>query len=72
MSGSESSSRHSATRLRSPPEILVTSMSQGGSLSASEATSSLRSMSPPANSASSLACSSASFSKSASGSEYAA
>ena len=57
MSGSESSSRHSATRLRSPPESVATSASHGGSRSASAATSSLRSTSQPLT-ASIFACSS--------------
>ena len=57
MSGSDSRSRHNATRRRSPPESLLTSASHGGSRNASAATSSLRPTSQPFT-ASILPCSS--------------
>src|ERR1051325_7782243 len=71
MSGCWSSKRHSATRRRSPPEQIFTSVSPGGQRSASMAISSLesRSHAPAASSLScTLACRSMSLSMSASGS----
>ena len=58
MSGFCSSSRHSATRRRSPPDSVATFWSSGGQRSASIARSSLLSMFH-ASAASSLSCSSA-------------
>src|SRR6266545_3107100 len=74
MSGLESNSRHSATRLFSPPESGAIFCSQGGRRSASAATSICRSALSECAAltiASSSACSAASLSKSASGSAYA-
>src|SRR5207247_2357533 len=55
MSGRERRSRQRATRRRSPPEILATSMSPGGTRSASIASSTVRSRSQ-ALAASILSC----------------
>src|SRR2546425_1584733 len=65
MSGRERRSRQSATRRRSPPEILATSMSPGGTRSASIASSTVRSRSQAFTASirsCNRACSSSSFS----------